>query len=121
MAQDVDLLLDRCRTGDDTAWRMLRRDYQRLAVAACIRTGLHPTLCADAVQETFILLYRAINDIRNAHGLTRWISTTASRLAGRQLTRMSRSIQLTEWAGATYDIESDIVEHLLAEDCRDQI
>lgn len=74
---------------------MVKR-YTNLVHAVCRRSGVHETHSPDIVQETFLALYRNLDRIQSAEALAGWLSTTASRLAYRHLSRARLHLTLED-------------------------
>jgi RNA polymerase sigma-70 factor (ECF subfamily) len=71
-------LLDRLRHRDDAAWQRLTDLYGPAVYARCRRAGLSPADSADATQEVFVAVARAINSFRRddpASTFRGWIFT----------------------------------------------
>jgi RNA polymerase sigma factor (sigma-70 family) len=58
--------------------------------------GVHETHSADIVQETFLALYKNLDKIQAAEALPSWLSTTATRLAYRHLSRSRTHLTLED-------------------------
>ena len=70
-------LVERCRSGDQTAWNDLVDRYQRLIYAIPRRAGLSEEQCNDVFQDVFLTLVQKIDDIEQPRRLRSWIVTTA--------------------------------------------
>ena len=70
-------LVERCRSGDQTAWNDLVDRYQRLIYAIPRRAGLSEEQCNDVFQDVFLTLFQKIDDIEQPRRLRSWIVTTA--------------------------------------------
>lgn len=79
--------LERIRSGDETAWEELVREYAPLVLAVGREAGLGEADCEDVFQRTWIALYRQLPLIREPRGLPAWVQITARRLAWQHLRR----------------------------------
>jgi RNA polymerase sigma-70 factor, ECF subfamily len=73
-------LLDRLREQDVEAWKRLTDLYGPIVYSWCRRAGLMPADAADATQEVFIAVSRAINTFRRdqpGNTFQGWIATIA--------------------------------------------
>ena len=75
---DVQLVLD-CRRGDQLAWDLLIRRYQRLIYAIPLRAGLDEDQAAEIFQEVFTTLFQKLNDLEQPEKLQAWLVTTTRR------------------------------------------
>ncbi len=91
-------LVDRCRSGDAGAWRLLVQRYQRLVYAVALRAGLDEAGAADVFQTVFQRLVQHIDTLSQPDRLQAWIVTTAKReaLRQRELARRTVSIHADE-------------------------
>ena len=87
---DRDLVLA-CRRGDETAWELLIRRYQKLIYTISRRSGLNEHLAADVFQEVFATLFEKLYEIENPDKLKAWLVTTARRKTWRLIVRENRS------------------------------
>src|ERR1051326_7506907 len=76
-------LVRACRTGDQTAWELLVRRYQRLVHAIPLRAGLDEDAAADVFQEVFAALVQRLDSIDDPDRLASWILTTTRRMTWR--------------------------------------
>ena len=67
-------LLERCRSGDELAWRQLIYRYRRLIYSIPIRFHFSPEAAADVFQEVCLKLLSNLASIRPDH-LRGWLST----------------------------------------------
>lgn len=73
-------LVERCRSGDDAAWRELVERFGRYVNAIVSRAyGLHGADAEDAFQEVFTRVYERLDTLRNPAALRPWIAQTARR------------------------------------------
>jgi RNA polymerase sigma factor (sigma-70 family) len=100
-------LVQRCLSGDETAWRQLVRRYGPLIHAVASRScTAHDR--DDVFQATFLALHRSLPALRDAQSLAKWIITTATREAW----RTNRRARAHGAADETLAIEPDRVEAL---------
>lgn len=78
-------LVQRCRRGDETAWRELYR-REGPAVARFVRRLLGPGEAADdAIQQVFVELFRSLPQYRGEASLRTWLYRIAAHVASRRL------------------------------------
>jgi RNA polymerase sigma factor (sigma-70 family) len=75
---DADLL-QRCKEGQQTAWHVLVRRYQRLIYTIPRRAGLGEDQAADVFQNTFTRLFESRDRLQDPSRLRAWLVTTARR------------------------------------------
>jgi RNA polymerase sigma factor (sigma-70 family) len=80
-------LLMACRRGEEPAWEMLVRRYQRLIYAVPQRAGLDPDAAAEVFQEVFTTLVQKLDQIEQPERLHAWLVTTARRKTWRMISR----------------------------------
>lgn len=80
-------LLRRCADGDDVAWSILVRRYERLVWSVARREGLDQQMAADVTQATFAELLTKVDAIRDPEYLGQWLATVARRSSWRQRER----------------------------------
>ena len=83
-------LLERCRAGDDRAWRHLVDRYVRLVYSIPLNFGLSPADADDVTQSTFAILMGSLAAIESEDRLGAWLSTVARRQTWRHVERMRR-------------------------------
>ena len=110
-------LVRACRNGDQAAWEMLVRRYQRLVHALPQRAGLDEGAAADVFQDVFTALVQALDSIDDPDRLGSWILTTTRRMTwrairGRKDARVAETV-LKEDAEELPDSEP-LPEHALA-------
>lgn len=66
-------LIDRCRQGDDEAFRELVERHQRLVFALIGRSVSNPARVEDLAQEVFLRIYRGLPYFRGEAKLSTWI------------------------------------------------
>jgi RNA polymerase sigma factor (sigma-70 family) len=78
-ASDAELV-ERCRAGDDDAWRELVERFGRYVNAIVSRGyGIQGADAEDAFQEVFARVYERLGTLRNPEALRGWIAQTARR------------------------------------------
>lgn len=83
---DLELVLA-CRRGDQLAWELLIRRYQRLIYAIPLRAGLPEDQAAEIFQDVFTTLFEKLHDIKEPERLQAWLVTTARRKTLRTISR----------------------------------
>ena len=78
LLSDADLL-QRCKDGQQTAWHVLVRRYQRLIYTIPRRAGLGEDEAADVFQNTFTRLFENRDRLQDPSRLRAWLVTTARR------------------------------------------
>lgn len=114
-------LVARCLRGDQQAWVVLVKRYQRLVYAVASRVGLDEHGASDVFQTVFTRLLQHLARLADPARLQAWIVTTAKReaLLQRKLARRNLSMTRAEDepdAPAEWDVadESPIAEEALA-------
>lgn len=107
---DLDWLLAKCRRGDRRAWDTLVDRYKNLVYSCARNAGLSGDDADEVFQESFLALYRSLNNIEHAVTIPRWLSTTASREAIR-ISRKNRKGTLV-----SFDDPDTGLEAMLASD-----
>lgn len=80
-------LVRACRSGDEAAWELLVRRYQRLVHTIALRAGLDQDAAADVFQEVFAALVQHLDSLDDPERVRAWIVTTARRLTWRAIVR----------------------------------
>lgn len=93
---DDEVLLSRCRRGDERAWGTLVARYERLVHAIPLNLGLSPDDAADVTQASFAALLRAVDTIETPGRISAWLSTVAKRESIRIIERRARERSLGE-------------------------
>ena len=83
---DAELLRD-CRRGQETAWEILVKRYQRLIYAIPRRAGLDEDQAAEIFQDVFATLFEKLDTIEQPERLQAWLVTTAKRKTWRFISR----------------------------------
>lgn len=69
--EEVDIV-QRCRHGDQMAFEALYQQYAQKALRTAFLMTYCPSLAEDAVQETFVQVWRSIHELRDAHAFRAW-------------------------------------------------
>lgn len=93
-ADDAELV-ERCRRGEEQAWALLVRRYQRLVYTIVLRVGLDQHAAADVFQTVFSRLLDHLPRIAQPDRLRAWIVTCAKREALLQRARARRTVSLS--------------------------
>jgi RNA polymerase sigma factor (sigma-70 family) len=73
-------LVERCRAGDEAAWRELVDRFGRYVHAIAVRGyGLQGDEAEDAFQEVFARVFERLDTLRDPDALRPWIAQTARR------------------------------------------
>jgi len=73
-------ILQRCREGDERAYREIIQRYQRRVFSLAFRVVRRTEDAEDVTQETFVRMFRAIDRYDPARPFAAWLFTIASRL-----------------------------------------
>lgn len=76
-----DVLLARLIACDESAWRTVVERYHRLVACSVRRVVSNPADIDEAVQRTWLALWRFSGSVRDARRLPGWLSVTARREA----------------------------------------
>lgn len=76
---DLELLVNRARTGDGEAWSQLVDRFQSLVYSIARRYGLNEDDAADVFLTTFQNLLRSLDRLSSAAALPRWLAVSAGR------------------------------------------
>lgn len=80
------------RAGDGTAQQVLVRELNELLWRAARRTGLDRESASDVVQTAWLRLWHIEKELEQPRALTKWLLTTVSREAWKQIGHMRREI-----------------------------
>lgn len=97
------VLVQRCLAGDGVAWDCLIQRYKRLVYHFAVEASLSQEDCDEVFQETFLALYRQLDQIQNVDHLSYWISRVAQRNTWRAVHKTRK--WTTEETPALYDVE----------------
>jgi RNA polymerase sigma-70 factor (ECF subfamily) len=70
---ELNLLLDRCRSGDNLAWEALVREYQSKVYGLAYHYAGNPEDARDLCQEVFIKIYRNLKRIPDEKKFSPWL------------------------------------------------
>jgi RNA polymerase sigma factor (sigma-70 family) len=98
-------LVARCRAGQQAAWNMLVRRYERLIYTVPRRAGLSQEASADVFQVVFSRLFEHLDTLDEPSRVRSWLVTTAKRESLRVLSLSQRVVDL---APAAVDQDDDI-------------
>lgn len=73
------VLLERCRRGDEEAWRLLVERYAALILSIPRRYGLRSSQADDVFGDVCVALVRSLSQIRDPQSLPMWLIRTATR------------------------------------------
>ena len=74
-------VLERCRAGDERAYRELVSLYQRQVYSVALRMVRSREDAEDIAQDTFVRVFRSLDRYDSARPFAAWIYTIVSRLA----------------------------------------
>ena len=78
MTEGDDDLLDRCRRGDEIAWRELVTRHSRKVFGLCYRFSGRVDEAEDLTQEVFLRVYQGLDRYRSSAGAFKtWLMTVA--------------------------------------------
>ena len=80
------------RAGDGTAQQNLVRELNELLWRAARRTGLDRESASDVVQTAWLRLWHIDKELEQPRALTKWLLTTVSREAWKQIGHMRREV-----------------------------
>lgn len=116
-------LLDRCRRGEDRAWRELVARYAGLIFAVARRQGLSNVDAEDIAQSVLAQLAANLGAIRDPAALPGWLATTArreSRRFQRRATAAGLAVDAPEPAAPARE-DSDLERHQLLRIALDEL
>jgi RNA polymerase sigma-70 factor, ECF subfamily len=80
-AQAVASLVERCLSGDASAWEQIVQQYSRRIYNICYRFAGSPDDAEDLTQEVFIRMYRTLNSYDTSRGaFVTWVTTITRNL-----------------------------------------
>ncbi len=65
-------IVRRCQLGDQAAFETLYQQYALKALRTAFLMTHHPSLAEDAIQETFVQVWRSIHKLRDARAFRAW-------------------------------------------------
>jgi RNA polymerase sigma-70 factor (ECF subfamily) len=84
-------VIDRCRNGDEDAWRELVEATYREVYSLCFRILRNPDDAAEATQDAYLKAWRGLKSFRGDAQFTTWLYRVAANAAlSRQRTRARR-------------------------------
>lgn len=84
-------LIERCKRGDEAAWRQLVEATHREVYTLCLRILGNPHDAAEATQDSYVLAWRGLPKFRGEAQLTTWLYRIASNASiSRRRTRSRR-------------------------------
>jgi RNA polymerase sigma-70 factor, ECF subfamily len=124
-------LIERCKAGDEAAWRSLVEATQRDVYTLCLRILRDPDDAAEATQDAYLKAWRGLSSFRGDALFTTWLYRVAANAAiSRQRSRKRRREHerggdevLTQIA-ASGSLETEAVARLdvrLLEKCVDRL
>jgi RNA polymerase sigma-70 factor (ECF subfamily) len=89
-------LIDRCRQGDEQAFRELVDRYKHLVFSLIARSGAEPSRVEDLAQEVFLRIHRGLPYFRGDATLTTWMYRIVLNLISqdRERRRATREVAL---------------------------
>jgi RNA polymerase sigma factor (sigma-70 family) len=106
---DDSALIQACLQGDRSAWDTLVERYARLVYSVPRRYRLAPEDAEDVFQETFLVAYKALGQLKDHGRLSAWLITTAHRQCWRSCRRAARNPNTADLAD-TPELTEDEVE-----------
>ncbi len=88
------LLLQRCITGDETAWNALLQKYSKLVFSVAMRRGLSEEDAADISQSVFLALLNSAHKVREPAALAAWLIRTTVHLADKLRHRQDKYLPI---------------------------
>jgi RNA polymerase sigma factor (sigma-70 family) len=115
-----DELVQRCRGGDESAWRLLVRRYERLVYTVPRRAGLSAEQAADVFQACFSRLFNALDGLQDGNRVRAWLVTTARRetlrLLGREPAPAAAGDELLAQLADDSPLPDELLESLQRQD-----
>jgi RNA polymerase sigma-70 factor (ECF subfamily) len=65
-------VIQHCRGGDKSAFEEIYQEYAQKALRTAFLMTNHYSLAEDAVQETFVQVWRSIHELRDTHAFRAW-------------------------------------------------
>jgi RNA polymerase sigma factor (sigma-70 family) len=120
-------LVERCRNGDQEAWRLLVDRYSRYVYAITRTFSLREHDAEDVFQEVFARAYERLDTLREADSLRPWLAQLTRRLCIDKLRAGSREYPGEEEPEGVEDRVEELTEALalrealegLAEHCQE--
>jgi RNA polymerase sigma-70 factor (ECF subfamily) len=76
-----DALVERCRSGDETAWKELVESTHREVYSLCLRILRDPDDAAEATQDAYLKAWRGLKTFRGDAMFTTWLYRVATNAA----------------------------------------
>ena len=73
-------LVERCLTGDETAWDQLVRTHTRRVYGLCYRFTNSDAEAQDLTQEVFLRIFKSVRSIRSEEGFGTWLARLTGNL-----------------------------------------
>lgn len=89
-------VLQACRRGEEPAWELLIRRYQRLVYSVPRRAGLDEDAAADVFQKVFAGLFEQLDSLQQPDRVAAWLVTFARRETWRLIRQASATRAATE-------------------------
>jgi RNA polymerase sigma factor (sigma-70 family) len=83
--RQLDVLVRAARAGDPNAWRRLVQRFDGMLRRLAHSYRLTPSDVDDVVQQTWLVLFEAIDQIREPAAIGAWLATTLRRIALRRI------------------------------------
>jgi RNA polymerase sigma-70 factor, ECF subfamily len=91
LATDQDSIVERCRQGDEDAWKDLVRRYSSYVYAiATTAYRLSASDAEDVFQEVFVRTWQQLDELRDDAAIRPWIGQVTRRLAIDRLRQVAR-------------------------------
>ncbi len=104
-------------TGDQQAFAELYDRYSDRIFSYCVSICRNPDQAADAMQDSFLLAYARVGQLRDPSKLRPWLYAIARNECLRQIRANKRTVDL-EQAGEVADVTTDLDSDLNASDAR---
>lgn len=81
--EEITALFERCKQGDNRAWRELVERYENLVYSTALLSGLSEEDAGEVHQQVWVELHRSMLRIKDPKALPSWLITTTRRIAYR--------------------------------------
>src|ERR1700730_13900654 len=92
-------LVERCLTGDETAWDQLVRTHTRRVYSLCYRFTNNDSEAQDLTQEVFLRIFKSVKSFRSEEGSF-----------GTWLARLTRNLLIDNYRRTRQDRVTDSIE-----------